>query len=790
MYRKSLVLAMVFASLVSVASAELIGYWKLDGNAVDSSGHGNHGTIYGSVTPTADRSGNPNGAMAFASGSGDKIDVGNSPVFNLTGEMTLMAWVWLDSTISSNRNARIIAKMAGSGSRSWSLNIEKIWGGVVKPAALCIAPDGFNIVQIVDDEPLPVDEWVHVTGVYKPRQAMELYINGELAYSKTSGVPASQFSNNGYSVLIGNRHAAGDCGWKGYIDEVRIYNHALSQQEIKAVMGAYTAVGPDPKNGALHIDPKSILSWDAPASATNPIYDIYLGTDPNFADDTPVSAGQADTSYDPSPDLQFATTYYWRVDVNDNGQIYEGPVWSFTTAGLASNPIPADGAVIITLPDLRWEGDDAATSYDVYLGTSESAVADAGRLAGDINGDGPVDLRDIELLGEQWLISPPCGEDPIAELDGNGEVNFADFAVLAYDWLQEPDPAFKGNRSIEAFNPGKLEPYTTYYWRVDEVNNCEPGSPWKGDVWSFTIHAPDPKPRVIVSSDIGGSDPDDFQSMVHYLVYADLFDTEGLISSPPYGGRKSDILAVIDQYEQDYDNLRSHSPGFPSPEQLRSVTKQGAIYAAPPQGYSTATEGSNWIIERALADDPRPLWILVWGSITDVAQAIHDNPGIKSKIRVISVGSWNTAQDPYARNYLYLNHPDLWWIESNTTFRGMYIGGDQSGDLGNYTFVQQHVRGHGALGDFYYSKKIDIKMGDTPTVLYLMWGDPEVPTSEHWGGMFRAVPTHGPHYWTDLTDPQYREGSYNGAKTVNKWRENYLRDWQIRMDWAKEPASN
>lgn len=48
--------------------------------------------------------------------------------------------------------------------------------------------------------------------------------------------------------------------------------------------------------------------------------------------------------------------------------------------------------------------------------------------------------------------------------------------------------------------------------------------------------------RVIISTDIGGSDPDDFQSMVHYLVYADLFDTEGLIASPPHAGRKAHIL--------------------------------------------------------------------------------------------------------------------------------------------------------------------------------------------------------------------------------------------------------
>ncbi|MHC4367856.1 MAG: nucleoside hydrolase-like domain-containing protein, partial [Planctomycetota bacterium] len=55
---------------------------------------------------------------------------------------------------------------------------------------------------------------------------------------------------------------------------------------------------------------------------------------------------------------------------------------------------------------------------------------------------------------------------------------------------------------------------------------------------AYTVKQIDPgeRPRVIVSTDIGGGDPDDFQSMVHYLVYADVFETEGLISSPPQGG--------------------------------------------------------------------------------------------------------------------------------------------------------------------------------------------------------------------------------------------------------------
>ncbi len=297
----------------------------------------------------------------------------------------------------------------------------------------------------------------------------------------------------------------------------------------------------------------------------------------------------------------------------------------------------------------------------------------------------------------------------------------------------------------------------------------------------------DARPRVIVSTDIGGSDPDDFQSMVHYLMYADRFDTEGLISSPPGAGRKEHIFEVINEYEKDYPNMVSHSSKFPLPDTLRTLAKQGAEEPAPSVGYSNATEGSDWIIRCADSSDSRPLWILVWGSITDVAQAVHDAPRIKDKIRVYFIGSWNTSQDPNARKYLYDNHADLWWIESNSTFRGMYVGGEQGDDLGNVSFVEQHVRHHGALGDYFYGKKADIKMGDTPSVLYLLNGNPDQPTDPHWGGMFRAA-DHGDQYWTDCTDEQYREKNYDGARTVNMWRENYLRDWQTRMDWAKSPA--
>src|SRR5665811_1668758 len=73
-------------------------------------------------------------------------------------------------------------------------------------------------------------------------------------------------------------------------------------------------------------------------------------------------------------------------------------------------------------------------------------------------------------------------------------------------------------------------------------------------------------PRTIISTDIGGSDPDDYQSMVHFLVYADMFDVEGIISSPPNKGRITHIEEVLHAYAQDYENLKSHSKNFPHPD--------------------------------------------------------------------------------------------------------------------------------------------------------------------------------------------------------------------------------
>lgn len=292
---------------------------------------------------------------------------------------------------------------------------------------------------------------------------------------------------------------------------------------------------------------------------------------------------------------------------------------------------------------------------------------------------------------------------------------------------------------------------------------------------------PTTKSRVLISTDIGGSDPDDFQSMVHLLLYADTLDIVGLVSSPPDKGRKAHVLEAIAAYEKDYPKLKKLATDYPSPDYLRSIATQGALDPQKSDTPDTAiSEGAQQIIDLAKNGDPRPLYVLVWGSITDIAQALQAAPDIKSKIRVYFIGSWNTKQDPRARDYVYNEHPDLWFIENNTTFRGMYMGGYQEKEYGNETFVMANVKDKGAMGTLFYQQKKDIKMGDTPSVLYMLNGNPDNPESESWGGRFLKT-DHGPNYWTDLPQPEYEENDRPGAKTVNKWRREYLNDWKKRQ---------
>lgn len=246
------------------------------------------------------------------------------------------------------------------------------------------------------------------------------------------------------------------------------------------------------------------------------------------------------------------------------------------------------------------------------------------------------------------------------------------------------------------------------------------------------------KPRVLISTDIGGTDPDDNQSMAHLLMYSDKFNIEGLVSSPSYGsGSKEEILRMIDLYEKDLPKLQSHQRGLLSPEYLRSVTKQGRRGNAPYRGYTTSTEGSDWIIECAKKKTDQPLWILGWGGLEDLAQALHDAPEIQNKIRVYWIGGPNKKWSANSYSYIAEKFPGLWFIEVNSSYYGFFSNTDILDSVKTTDYYDKYIQGAGYLGkDFKNYYNGEVKMGDTPSLLYLMDGDPDKPTRESWGGSF------------------------------------------------------
>ncbi|HLP86798.1 MAG TPA: LamG domain-containing protein [Candidatus Paceibacterota bacterium] len=205
----------------------LLSWWKFEGDASDSVGS-NDGTIYG-ATGTSARCATSN-CYDF-NGSSDYIDIGNPASLGLTGAMTASAWVYIDSV----DNRRIVSKL--NASNGWSLNIESS-----DAFAFMVSSSSSDIVWI-ESNAAPSDyigELVHVVGVYEPSVGLRIYVNGVLDNELTTGVPASQY-NNSSNVNIGRRsNATVNSYWDGTIDEVMIWNRALSTPEIQELNGYFT----------------------------------------------------------------------------------------------------------------------------------------------------------------------------------------------------------------------------------------------------------------------------------------------------------------------------------------------------------------------------------------------------------------------------------------------------------------------------------------------------------------------------------------------------------------------
>ncbi len=318
-----LVSLVLLLGLAGSASADLVGHWKLDEGsgtvARDSSGNGNDGTLAGAPQWVAGKLG---GALQV--GGSDWVDCGNA--LELTQAITIACWVNPDAPGGEQgfvgRTGNYALKGHGTGVRFTT-------PGVLDHSSTTIT--------------LEAGTWQHVAATFVPSQSEGLifYYNGEEAERLTS----SAISAGSGPLLIASNQWGENL--VGMIDDVRIFDHILTPEEVvEAMRGADPALAtnPNPATEATDVPRDVVLSWTAGEFAAT--HDVYFGTsfdDVNAASranpmDVLASQAQAAATFDPAGLLDFSQTYYWRIDeVNaaPDNTVFRGEVWYFTTEPFA-----------------------------------------------------------------------------------------------------------------------------------------------------------------------------------------------------------------------------------------------------------------------------------------------------------------------------------------------------------------------------------------------------------------------------------------------------------------------
>ncbi len=336
-----------------------MAHWSFDGNGLDSSGGHNDAKRYGNVTYVPGFY----GQAAQFHGVGDYFQVANNPVLQLRSTPQFSVTAYLQPATLTQQ----VILNHGLGSvhpASWSLAVQGDMPAPSVPlypgcfvfstrARIPLDPnvDPNSVITIPTSPPASATgkavagQWAHLAATYDGA-TLKLYVDGILQSSVAARLPWDSPDDlyiGGDPSTMPSTVAGGSSWYTGLVDDVYIFNQALTADEVKEVMQGpaqpQLASNPSPVAGASDVPEATALRWTAGASAAT--HDVYLGktfADVDSASRTKptgvlVSQGQTGTAYTPPAMLDFGQTYYWRVDEivpTPNLTIYKGNVWGFT----------------------------------------------------------------------------------------------------------------------------------------------------------------------------------------------------------------------------------------------------------------------------------------------------------------------------------------------------------------------------------------------------------------------------------------------------------------------------
>ena len=335
------------------------------------------------------------------------------------------------------------------------------------------------------------------------------------------------------------------------------------------------------------------------------------------------------------------------------------------------------------------------------------------------------------------------------------------------------------------------------------------------------------KPRLVVCTDIAPADvePDDMESMVHLMAYADMFEIEALITSvgwncDPYpidwslymyrvmGAYATDVKNLMKRSGQkeflsmEQENARQRIGYWPSAEYVTSRVVMGSANGGIRSiGEQNDSPGSELLIRLADEDDPRPIYVAAWGGANTLAQAIWRVKQTRSvdevsdfvkKFRLYTITDQDMdyahRMDRARSSHMWLRKEfkdDLQFIWDEGTWQEQCELGKQ-----NWTQHQQYIQPKGALGKEYPNYKWGVE-GDTPSFLYVLpngLNNPEDPHQAGWAGYHERgiCPDSLTTAWTSWQEP-VRSISVGYKR---RFYPDEMADFKARMQWADQGEGN
>ncbi|MEN6424783.1 MAG: LamG domain-containing protein, partial [Phycisphaerales bacterium] len=310
----------VLLGATDTVRAELIGHWRLDegtgGQVVDATGRGHDGTINGATWSSPGSNGKR--TCLLFDGSNDVVVVPHADDLRFGANAAYTIAAWVNMTIRPGHWSGIVTK--GRDSSNWYgiwVNDGNLW---------CFGHQPNNQLG----SQVEPGVWVHVVMAYNNGNK-RIYLNGVLDSDATASASGDNTSELWFGAAKGVTEFA-----PAKIDDIRIYNHAVTDAEIQKIMkgtaDAPIAYDPEPEDGGEDIPRDAVLGWTPGEFAAT--HDVYLGTaieDVNSV--TQPIQNVTDAAYDPEGPLEYGQTYYWRVDEVNGAPdftVAKGDVWSFT----------------------------------------------------------------------------------------------------------------------------------------------------------------------------------------------------------------------------------------------------------------------------------------------------------------------------------------------------------------------------------------------------------------------------------------------------------------------------